>query len=421
MFHGPFGDGKLSSVDTRDVGAIITEAVIKPELHGKILNLTGPDAFSHSQMAEILSKETGQIVTFVDITEEKSRETMLSYQMPQIAVDALSELYNVIKAGYSAVITNTIEEVLNRKPISFEKFIQENAAAFKSTSKKHTVLVTGASGNIGVPTIQNLIAKGVHVRAAVRQASKADNLKTLGAELIEVDITKEEKLIPNLKDVDTIVMIIPVIPDIVNIGKTITAAAKAAGVKHIVKLSGMGTDQSSITLSKWHAEIEKLIRDTGIILSSVRPNNFYQNLINYNAPTIKSSNAFFGPFGDGKVSYVDTRDVAAVIAELVVKPEHHGKNFTLTGSQALSHTQIAEIISKVTGKTVTFVDIPEEKSKETMLSYQIPEVIVNGLSELYAVMKAGYASEVTTTVHDVLGRNPISLEDFVKEFAAAFS
>src|SRR5207248_6455688 len=114
-------------------------------------------------------------------------------------------------------------------------------------------------------------------------------------------------------------------------------------VKQVVKLSATGGREA--IFPRQHAESEDYIRSSGVPYTFLRPNGFMQNMVNYNAPTINTQNAFYGSEGDGRVSHIDIRDVAAVAVKALTEDGHVGNAYTLTGPEALTNAEIAQILS----------------------------------------------------------------------------
>lgn len=282
----------------------------------------------------------------------------------------------------------------------------------------NTILVTGATGNVGSQVVQQLIAAGITPRVAVRSVKKADALKQAGAELVEMDLDKPETVQPAFAGVDKVLLVSPFVPNMVELTAILVEAAKKANLKQIVRLSALA--QPGITLSKWHGEVEKMIEDSGIPFTFLRPNGFMQNFANSMADSIKTQNAFYMPLGDGKVSLVDIRDIAAVAVAALTNTGHEGKAYVITGTEALSNQQIAEIFSQVLSRTINYVDVPEDAARQGMQSAGMPDLIVDALLELYASYKAGQASTVSPAVEQVTGKKPIAFEQFVKDYAEVF-
>src|SRR5690606_19569817 len=151
------------------------------------------------------------------------------------------------------------------------------------------------------------------------------------------------------------------------------------------------------------------------------PAGFMQNLVTYSSESIKREGRFYMPVGEGKVSYIDTRDIASVVVEVLMSSdEHQGKIYDLTGPEALSHQEIATLLSEATGKKIDFMNVPEEAVREAMLAQHIPDSITDALLELYAVYKAGKSAKVTETVQELTGRPPHSFRQFARDYQECF-
>jgi uncharacterized protein YbjT (DUF2867 family) len=284
-----------------------------------------------------------------------------------------------------------------------------------------TILVLGATGNVGSQVVKELVEVGTNVRAAVRSPQKAAALESDKVSLAEFDTNKPDTFDTAFADVDKVFLITPLIPNLVEVQTNLVAAAKKAGVKHIVKLSGMGAEiEPGVTMTRWHRAVEKAIEASGMSFTFVRPNGFMQNYSNFSGQTIKAGNAFYLPMGDGKVSHIDVRDIAAVAAVALTQDGHAGKVYEVTGPAAISNAEIAEIISTVVGRKINSVDVPEDAARQEMQKLGMPDSLVEANLELYGVYKAGYAAEVTPTVEQVTGKKAISFDKFAQDSVTAF-
>jgi uncharacterized protein YbjT (DUF2867 family) len=286
----------------------------------------------------------------------------------------------------------------------------------------NTILVLGATGNIGSQVVKQLAAAGANTRAAVRSVSKADAIKGAGVSLVEIDMNKPETFQAAFEEVEKVFLLTPPFPNMAELTGNLVSAAKKAQVKHIVKQSGFGTGtEPKATLLGWHREGEKMIEASGIPYTFLRPNSFMQNYSNTSARTIKTQSTFYKPMGDAKVSLVDVRDIAAVAVAALTQSGHEGKAYDITGSEALSNEQIAEILSTVVGRKINYVDISEDAASQGMKAAGMPEVLVDAFMELNRIAKAGNASNVSPVVEQVTGKKPISFEQFARDYADVFN
>ncbi|GAB3533449.1 SDR family oxidoreductase [Pontibacter brevis] len=286
-----------------------------------------------------------------------------------------------------------------------------------------TILVTGATGTVGKEVVIQLsVVDDVRVRAGVHSIIKGENLKRLpDVEVVEMDFKDQNSLHAAFTHVDKVFMVTPFTEDQVEMAKTLVDEAKKADVKHLVKLSVIKADAApGILIGRWHREIEKYIEDSGIPYTFLRPSSFMQNYINYDAASIKNEGRFYHSTGNGRVACIDVRDIAAVGVEVLLGIGHEGKAYELTGPEAISNQEAAQIIGEVTGMPVQYVDVPADAAKSAMLEKQMPAWMVNAMLELESEYKGNYFSETTDTVQQVTGRSPHSFRQFVKDHQDAF-
>src|SRR5207253_6430121 len=181
-------------------------------------------------------------------------------------------------------------------------------------------------------------------------------------------------------------------------------AAKRAGVRHIVRLSVIGVDIESFTFGRWHAAGERDTRESGLAFTFLRPNSFMQNFINHFPPR---DGVIYLPWGNGKASFVDTRDIATAAAEVLITRDHEGKTYTLTGPAALGIAEVANILSEAAGREINYVDVPESAARDGMLQAGLPQWQVEPLLEPHATNKQSRWSAVTSDAEKVTDAHPI--------------
>lgn len=288
---------------------------------------------------------------------------------------------------------------------------------------QQTILVTGATGTVGREVVKQLsMLDGIRVRAGVHSLIKGENLRRLpDVEVVEMEFNDPNSLHAAFTHADKVFLITPLADGQIEMAKKLVDEAKKASVKHIVKLSALGAGaEPGIQLGRWHREIERYIEQSGIPYTFLRPASFMQNFENFNATTIKEEGKIYMPIGEGKVSYIDARDIAAVAVEVLTGSGHEGQVYDLTGPEAISVEEVADTITYVTGKPVTFVDVPEDEVRQSMQKQHVPEWMANALLELYSVHRGGYASGVTGRVEDLTGCKPHTFRQFVKEYKECF-
>jgi uncharacterized protein YbjT (DUF2867 family) len=292
-----------------------------------------------------------------------------------------------------------------------------------------TILVTGATGTVGSEVIKQLVSSpdtsNFHIKTAVRSAGE-ESEKRVAAERVkpvQMDYNKPDTIERALKDVDRLFLLTPFQSNMVELSSNlVNAVKKSVAVKHIVKLSVMGADaEPGIIGGRLHRQAEKIIEESGISYTFLRPNFFMQNFINFFSQTIKEQGAFYVPAGDGKVSFVDVRDIAAVaVRALLDESKHAWQAYNITGPYAISYAQAAEMLSNEIGKKIEYVDISEDQAREGMKAMGMDEWFINSMMELFGITRAGYVSDISHTIEQVTGKKPITFSEFAKDYSRAF-
>ena len=277
------------------------------------------------------------------------------------------------------------------------------------------IFVAGATGQIGSFVVQMLKEKKADLVAGV---SSADTV-IASVPTVVYDFANHASMVNAMRGCDVAFLIAPFVPQMKDWLISAVEAAKKAGVEYVVRSSGIGADaESSVAMAKVHGEIDRAIMQSGMAYAIVRPMTFMQNFATYLQNSIKSQNVFYQPQGDGKTSFVHVRDVAAVAVELLLNQDRHqGKAYNVTGGEALSNAEVAEIISSVTGKKITYVDVPDDAAEKSMRDMGMPEVLIDQTMSLNRITRAGYAAIIATTVKEITGKEPITFRQFAKDNA----
>ncbi|MCA6246248.1 MAG: NmrA family NAD(P)-binding protein [Phenylobacterium sp.] len=279
------------------------------------------------------------------------------------------------------------------------------------------ILVTGAAGNIGAEIVKRLQAR----KADFAVMTHASGGAPAGAGETQGDFLDPASLRRAFEGVDTLFLLFPLVPEMPRMAANAVAAAKAAGVRHIVRSSGAGADAASpAAIAKVHGEIDALIRNSGIPFTLLLPTSFMQNLVNFYGAAIRDG-ALYAPRGDGATAVIDVRDIADVAVEVLTHPAAHaGQSYTLTGPENLTDAQMVSAIARQIGRDVRYVDVPEAAAVDSLTRMGSPPQVIEWLMSLNHVIKQGWAAGVSPVVETITGRPPRNLADFVRENAAAW-
>jgi uncharacterized protein YbjT (DUF2867 family) len=241
-------------------------------------------------------------------------------------------------------------------------------------------------------------------------------LRDRGVEAIVADFLKPETLGPALEGVSTIFLLTPITPDQVTQASNVIEAARESGNDpRVVRLSvHQASHEAPARISRHHAEIEDELILSGLPYTFLRPQSFMQNTL-IAARTVASEGKIYQPFKDGKLGMIDARDIGEV-ASKVTERGHEGKAYTLTGPAAISFYDVAEALSEVLGKEVSYVAVPLETAMEVMLNMGIPEWRADALNEYAKAHSEGYSDFTTNDVEQLTG-HPAT---FYKKFAGDF-
>jgi uncharacterized protein YbjT (DUF2867 family) len=283
------------------------------------------------------------------------------------------------------------------------------------------ILVTGATGLNGRELVRRLSARGVPVRALVRDRARANSLSALSSvEIVEGDMARPESLIPALQGVDRAFLNSSAEPGMLDVQSNFVEAARKAGVRHVVKLSGIIPEPDSLfRFARMHAEIERRLEESGMAFTHLRAGEFMQVYFRQ-VPSIVARNALFLPAGNARIASIDVGDIADVAAAALTGSGHERKIYPLTGPAALTMVEVAAALSVATGKEIRYINVSAEDAKKAQLAAGMPAYNADALAELFAERRKGKESQVSPMVQTVLGRPPTRFEEFAKRNAAIF-
>lgn len=281
------------------------------------------------------------------------------------------------------------------------------------------ILVTGASGNVGKTVLQEVAKSGAKHRAMYRSAAEAAKAPA-GTATVIADFAKPETLSAALRGAESVYLVCSPIPELVQLESNMIDACVSAGVKHVVQNSALGAGDYDKSFPSWHHKVEEKLKSTRLSWTILRPNSFHQNVVAFFAPTIRTQGVFYNSMRDSKNSFLDVRDIAVVAARALAGGEHAGKIYELNGPEAIDYTKLARKISKVAGREVKYVDIPMDAQRKALLEQGMPEWLVAALLDLQQFYLSGEGGETDGLLRRLLGRAPITMDEFLKENGAEF-
>jgi len=281
------------------------------------------------------------------------------------------------------------------------------------------ILVTTA-GKVGAEAARLLREQDTPVRVLVRDPDKvsAKALAAVGAEIAAGDLGVPATIDAAMDGVSAVILVSPAVPAQ---ELNVVASAARAGVAYVVKATSKASADSPIARRRGQAEIEAGLAAAGIPHTLLRSNAYLQNVLAL-APAIGATSSFGSAAGKGRAGMVDARDVAAVAAAVAVSPASHaGRTYWLTGPELLSNYDVATVLSRLLGRTITYRELTFEENRDAMIRAGVPEPIAQQNAQAFSLTADGDAAWVTDDVPAVLGRPARSFERFAADHAAAFS
>lgn len=263
------------------------------------------------------------------------------------------------------------------------------------------ILVTGANGTVGKEVVREL----QRLKAEFKVSTSKKNTNN-----VYLDFEDPNSIRPALQGVKKLFLMRP--PHIANkkYFVPVIEAAKDMGIKHIVFLSLLGADKNKVVP---HAKIEDLILKSGIPFTFLRPSFFMQNLLNQHGEELLKENIIFVPAGKGKTSFIDARDIGVIAAKVLTESGHEYKAYSLTGNEALSYYEVANIFSKYLKKNIIYTNPSIYSFWKKMRNKGMKKDFIIVMIGIYTTAKLGLAKKVTVDLKELLGKEPIKFEEFV--------
>ncbi len=275
-----------------------------------------------------------------------------------------------------------------------------------------TILVLGATGAVGQSVVEGLAQAGHTVRAATRDPAKA------GGRGVRFDYSDASTFGPALAGADTVFVLSPTgHAD----GDALVAPFLEQATKRVSKIVTMTAAGVEYDDNAPLRKIELQVQRSGVRHVFLRPSWFMQNFNTYWYSTILQDGLIALPAADSKTTFIDARDIGAAAAVVLGTDAYDGRAYTLTGAEALTYAEAAEILARAAGRPIRYQPIDDGAFAKGLEAAGLSREYVTLLTFLFGAVRQGAASQVDPALANLLGRAPRSLADYARDHAALFA
>ncbi|MGH7475301.1 MAG: SDR family oxidoreductase [Longimicrobiales bacterium] len=283
------------------------------------------------------------------------------------------------------------------------------------------ITVTGSTGTIGSELVRLLSDAGAPTRAVFRNTRGIRPLS--GVVWLQADLRDAALLEPALAGTTRLFLLTDNTPGFGRLQIAVLRAAESLGVEHVVKLSALGaSNHSNSTIAREHWEVEQALQQSAMTWTILRPHAFMQNWLGDVAESVRAERIIYSPIGDGRVPFIDTRDIAAVAAEALLHPDAHtNAKYFLTGGEAVGYAELAAALSEVTGADVRYQPIAMPEARARLEARGVPPPTIDATLAIAAYQKAGGpTAKVSDRLARILDWPPRTIRDFARDHASEF-
>lgn len=284
------------------------------------------------------------------------------------------------------------------------------------------ILITGANGAFGTAAIDFLLKKLPvdQIAALVRSEEKGAELKAKGVEIRIGDYDDVSSLINAFEGVDKLLFVSG--SDLANRSQqhlNVVEAAKTAKVGHVVYTSFMRRNESETSpiafVAKSHLEAEEALKSSGLNYTLLKNGLYMDMLPIFLGEQVIDSGVIFQPAGDGKAAFVLRNDLAEATVNVLTSEGHEGKSYDLPGATAISYNEVAADLTKLAGKDINYVSPTQEVFHAELSKIGVPEMYINLFGAFAEAIHQGEFSGTGGDLPKLLGRQPLSTSDYLKQ------
>lgn len=280
------------------------------------------------------------------------------------------------------------------------------------------ILVTGATGHLGTATVEHLLkkTKADNIIAFARSEEKAKALRDKGVEVRIGDFDDITSLDKAMQGIEKVLLISTVDHNRLQQHKNVVDAAKKAGVRYVAYTGVSMNDLSTsaiIGLMEAHFQTEDYIRSSGLSYTILR-NTLYTDVIPFYVGEQVFETGVYFPAGTGSAPFALRNEMGEATANVLLEEGHENKTYAITGNTLHSFKDVAEELSVLSGKTITYTDANSMDYTDKLKQFNVPEYLISMLGGFAADIKNKQFEIVSNDLENLLGREPASLKEGLK-------
>ncbi len=283
---------------------------------------------------------------------------------------------------------------------------------------KPNLLLTGVGGNTGRVIAEELLARNIPFRAMTHRPRHLVDFRAQGMHAVFGDFDAPNSLLEALEGVEKAYLVCTPDEKLVQRETAFIAAAKQAGVRHVVMCSAYLSGENAETQNlRSHGVIEKALKESGMTYTILRPVGFMQTFTMFLWDMVQKAHVISMPTGDGGMAFIDVRNVGQVGLKALLEPGHENKIYDLTGPESLSMHQLAEILSRVLGREIIYLPSEEKELMRVMSVLGVPKTPAEHVLKIFRMQREKRLEMVLPTLQE-LGIEPITYQQFAEDYVA---
>ncbi len=286
---------------------------------------------------------------------------------------------------------------------------------------ENEILVIGGTGMLGSQVVNELKENNANCVVLTRTTEKAETLQASGVSIAMGTLDEIATIDTALQGIDTLYLLTSPAFNMLDLHKAAIDSAVKNGVKKIVRASGEPANYADgLFMYEQHKLADEYLKNCGLDYVIIRPHTFIQSLMFMHAEYIKTQNSFAQYLGDAKIPFIDVRDIAKVALIALTTEQLNNQVITLTGPEAISFGDIAEIMSETLGRPIHYHSLSYEEQKAGFKSFGLPDWQVESILKVFKVWVDRGESMPTDGFENVTGLKATSVRSFIKDHISVF-